>query len=110
MRGDQDQYLPLQLRCTYTNIGIGKINDQIRLFYRPLLSGEKRENRWREGELALQQLGSGQISSASSVMTKKPNYPTMKRLLLSCKELDEKIDTTPIFAQQSYSQATVSLV
>lgn len=30
-RREQDQYLPLQLRCTYTNIGIGMINDQNQL-------------------------------------------------------------------------------
>lgn len=57
-RGEQDQYLPLQLRRTYTNIGTGKINDQNQLSDCLLLSGEKKkENGGREGELGLQQLG-----------------------------------------------------
>lgn len=41
-RREQDQYLPLQLRCTYTNIGSGKINDQNQLPYCRLFCGDKK--------------------------------------------------------------------
>lgn len=61
---------PLQLRCTYTNIGIGKINDQHQLSHCLLLSGRRRR-KGREGKLVLQQVYSlcSQMSFSNLLVT-----------------------------------------